>query len=353
MTPSPATRDPRPPTSSWSSGIEHSRLPAGPAGRRDTPPQGRDLLPQHPSDDVASSNTRRSIASPTSSSPSCRSRCWGSRCGWLGRHAALAGPRRAGHQLHPDGPRDHGRLPPPVHAPQLQDQPAAARAVRRARVGGRRGPGDRVGLDPPQASPLQRPARATPTARTSITASAGAARSAGLFHAHVGWMFRGVDRANPERYAKDLLADPVLRFVDRTFPLWVLLGLAVPVRPRSRAHRHGRRRPDGPAVGRRGAHVLPAPRDLLDQLAVPLLRPAPLQHRRRVAQPRVARAADLRRGLAQQPPRVPHLRAPRPPPLAARPRRLADRRTGLAIGDLARRAGEAHLAGRARPAATV
>src|SRR5271165_154172 len=50
----------------------------------------------------------------------------------------------------------------------------------------------------------------------------------GLFHAHVGWMFRGVDRANPERYAKDLLADPVLRAVDRTFPLWVLVGLVFP-----------------------------------------------------------------------------------------------------------------------------
>ena len=50
----------------------------------------------------------------------------------------------------------------------------------------------------------------------------------GLFHAHVGWMLRGIDRANPERYAKDLLADPVLRTVDRTFFLWVLLGLAFP-----------------------------------------------------------------------------------------------------------------------------
>jgi stearoyl-CoA desaturase (delta-9 desaturase) len=50
----------------------------------------------------------------------------------------------------------------------------------------------------------------------------------GLFHAHVGWMFRGVDRANPQRYAKDLLADPVLRVVDRMFLLWVLVGLAFP-----------------------------------------------------------------------------------------------------------------------------
>jgi len=50
----------------------------------------------------------------------------------------------------------------------------------------------------------------------------------GLVYAHVGWMFRGVDRANPARYAKDLLADPLIRLVDRAFSLWVLLGLAFP-----------------------------------------------------------------------------------------------------------------------------
>ena len=50
----------------------------------------------------------------------------------------------------------------------------------------------------------------------------------GLVHAHVGWMFRGKDMANPERYAPDLLADPDLRFISRTFPLWVAVGLAIP-----------------------------------------------------------------------------------------------------------------------------
>jgi stearoyl-CoA desaturase (delta-9 desaturase) len=34
-------------------------------------------------------------------------------------------------------------------------------------------------------------------------------------------------RAAPERYARDLLADPALRFVDRTFALWVVAGLAL------------------------------------------------------------------------------------------------------------------------------
>jgi stearoyl-CoA desaturase (Delta-9 desaturase) len=50
----------------------------------------------------------------------------------------------------------------------------------------------------------------------------------GLFHAHVGWIFKGEAMANEERYAKDLLADPVVRFIDRTFLLWVLAGFAVP-----------------------------------------------------------------------------------------------------------------------------
>ena len=50
----------------------------------------------------------------------------------------------------------------------------------------------------------------------------------GLFHAHVGWTVRGGDRASTVRYAKDLLADPVIRFVSKTFPVWVLAGLAVP-----------------------------------------------------------------------------------------------------------------------------
>jgi stearoyl-CoA desaturase (delta-9 desaturase) len=51
---------------------------------------------------------------------------------------------------------------------------------------------------------------------------------AGLYHAHVGWILRGDALADRERYAKDLLADPVVSFVDRTFLLWVLAGLALP-----------------------------------------------------------------------------------------------------------------------------
>jgi stearoyl-CoA desaturase (Delta-9 desaturase) len=50
----------------------------------------------------------------------------------------------------------------------------------------------------------------------------------GLLHAHLGWLFRMGGVASPERYAPDLLTDATIRFVDRTFLLWVLAGLAVP-----------------------------------------------------------------------------------------------------------------------------
>jgi stearoyl-CoA desaturase (delta-9 desaturase) len=50
----------------------------------------------------------------------------------------------------------------------------------------------------------------------------------GLVHAHIGWVFSDMEVADERRYAKDLLADPLIKFVDRTFVLWVVLGLAVP-----------------------------------------------------------------------------------------------------------------------------
>ena len=49
----------------------------------------------------------------------------------------------------------------------------------------------------------------------------------GLVHAHVGWVFSDMEVANENRYAKDLLADPMLRFVNDTFVLWVFAGLAL------------------------------------------------------------------------------------------------------------------------------
>jgi len=50
----------------------------------------------------------------------------------------------------------------------------------------------------------------------------------GLAHAHVGWLFLHTQRANKRRYAPDLVADPLIAYIDRTTLWWIGLGLAVP-----------------------------------------------------------------------------------------------------------------------------
>ena len=47
----------------------------------------------------------------------------------------------------------------------------------------------------------------------------------GLLHAHMGWLFIHTQRGARKRYAPDLVADPVVSWVDRTFVLWALGGL--------------------------------------------------------------------------------------------------------------------------------
>ncbi len=49
----------------------------------------------------------------------------------------------------------------------------------------------------------------------------------GLGHAHVGWLFIHTQRGSHERYAADLIADPVVSFVSRTFLVWAIGGLAL------------------------------------------------------------------------------------------------------------------------------
>jgi stearoyl-CoA desaturase (Delta-9 desaturase) len=47
----------------------------------------------------------------------------------------------------------------------------------------------------------------------------------GLAHAHLGWLFIHTQRGARNRYARDLVDDPVVSFVDRTFVVWALGGL--------------------------------------------------------------------------------------------------------------------------------
>ena len=49
----------------------------------------------------------------------------------------------------------------------------------------------------------------------------------GLLHAHMGWLFIHTGRGKHSRYAPDLLADPIIKWVDRTFIVWALGGLLV------------------------------------------------------------------------------------------------------------------------------
>jgi stearoyl-CoA desaturase (delta-9 desaturase) len=49
----------------------------------------------------------------------------------------------------------------------------------------------------------------------------------GLAHAHVGWLFVHDQRGRRSRYAPDLMKDPVLVYVDRTFIVWAVAGFLV------------------------------------------------------------------------------------------------------------------------------
>src|SRR6266496_1958361 len=56
-----------------------------------------------------------------------------------------------------------------------------------------------------------------------------AGRVRGLAHAHIGWMFEPQSAAERGRYARDLLADPAVRFIDRTFLVWGVLSFLLPL----------------------------------------------------------------------------------------------------------------------------
>ena len=49
----------------------------------------------------------------------------------------------------------------------------------------------------------------------------------GLWHAHLGWLFAG-KQADRAYYCSALLKDPIISFVDRSYAVWVVLGLVIP-----------------------------------------------------------------------------------------------------------------------------
>jgi len=50
----------------------------------------------------------------------------------------------------------------------------------------------------------------------------------GLWHAHMGWLFDTHGRAAARKYARDLMEDPGMRWINRNFLGIVLLGLLIP-----------------------------------------------------------------------------------------------------------------------------
>ena len=49
----------------------------------------------------------------------------------------------------------------------------------------------------------------------------------GLAHAHMGWLFSD-ELTSAKRWCPDMLKDPMLRKIDRLFPLWTLLSFGLP-----------------------------------------------------------------------------------------------------------------------------
>jgi stearoyl-CoA desaturase (Delta-9 desaturase) len=50
----------------------------------------------------------------------------------------------------------------------------------------------------------------------------------GLLHAHMGWLATTQGQAEKRRFARELVEDPTMRRINRTFPYLVLAGLAIP-----------------------------------------------------------------------------------------------------------------------------
>ena len=284
------------------------------------------------------SSTRRPRASCARCSSACRLRRSWPRGGWRGAEACTGTTwscfaiTYVAHRA-----RHHGRLPPAVHPPQLQDEPAAAGAVRRARLDGRRGPADRLGRDPPQAPPLLRPPRrpAQPPRRPR----AGMARRAA--------------RARPRAPRLDAARQGHGRTLAATPRICSPTATCASSAGRSRSGWRPGSRCRSASAGRITGSIAGGLTGLLWGGAVRIfvlhhvtfsinslchcLRAAAVHDPRSGAQPRLARPDRLRRGVAQQPPRLPDLRPPRPEPLADRPRRLAHRRPRALPSRLGRR----------------
>ena len=128
----------------------------------------------------------------------------------------------------------------------------------------------------------------------------------GLWYAHMGWLFDRAGQAEHHRYASELYEDAGMPRIQSTSRLGPDRSRD-PVRHRLRHRREPRRRAGRALWAGAVRDLPPAPRDVVDQLGLPLLRHAPLRRRRPLHQRLLAVRARDGRVVAPQPPRLPAL----------------------------------------------
>ena len=72
----------------------------------------------------------------------------------------------------------------------------------------------------------------------------------GLWYAHMGWLFERSGQTEHQRYARELHEDRGMRFIHKSFGLWVALGIVIPAALGLALDRHVAGRLRGGAVGR-------------------------------------------------------------------------------------------------------
>ena len=203
----------------------------------------------------------------------------------LGRLDRPRHPRRAVHHLRAG---DHGRLPPAADPSRVQDATSRSSTASRS-LGSMALQG---GVLDWVADHRKHHAHTDQEGDPHSPHVGHGEGLKGLWHAHTGWLFETHGQADWKKYAKELYEDPVMKKINRLFPLWAFLSLAVPTAARLGAARlHGRGRAARPGLGRPRPRVLPAPHHVVDQLRLPLLRPAPLRRRGPLHERRLARAS--------------------------------------------------------------
>ena len=268
----------------------------------------------------------------------------------LGQRRGRARPRPLRRHVPDHRLRGDDRLPPPAHPSLVRDEQARRVPLRRHGLDVGPGPRDLVGLRPSQAPRARRRGgrSAQPARRWRRGPARPHPRALRVAHQRAGPRAQAQVRRRPDGGPRHAARQPRLPVARRPRPRAARAG-------RLPHHRPAHRRPHRPAVGRPGARLLHPPRDVVDQLRLPLLRAPALRHRGPLDQRLLARAADPRRGLAPQPPRLPALGRPRPRPSRARSVRLGHPRDGARRPRVERRAhrarapgAEADRAGRAR-----